>query len=266
VEEIERDTNDLASQLDDQIRLLKSSADAFDQGETAEAKRLALGVRILVHDTGRSRSLLTLLGRKANLLLLDTAIPVSPSSASSHFGLAMVAAKTGGGGTPIAFLDGGPRQPSLVRFQDWWNGVVFVDSQGRSFSRQDLVLIVADQDGGAHVDPKLESDYIDLTRRNSLGWRYGHPATTGSPLPDFVPASIRQIAHEVIRTLDTSYTKQMVQPDDCAFIFGGVTFHQGLSSPDTPPLPDRNSTKVGRNDPCSCGSGKKFKKCCGSSK
>ena len=25
----------------------------------------------------------------------------------------------------------------------------------------------------------------------------------------------------------------------------------------------RGTVKVGRNDPCSCGSGKKFKKCCG---
>ena len=25
----------------------------------------------------------------------------------------------------------------------------------------------------------------------------------------------------------------------------------------------RDEPKVGRNDPCSCGSGKKFKKCCG---
>jgi len=25
----------------------------------------------------------------------------------------------------------------------------------------------------------------------------------------------------------------------------------------------RNEAKVGRNDPCPCGSGKKFKKCCG---
>jgi len=25
----------------------------------------------------------------------------------------------------------------------------------------------------------------------------------------------------------------------------------------------RNLKKVGRNDPCPCGSGKKFKKCCG---
>lgn len=28
-------------------------------------------------------------------------------------------------------------------------------------------------------------------------------------------------------------------------------------------LPQKASQKLGRNDPCSCGSGKKFKKCCG---
>ncbi|MBQ8917973.1 MAG: SEC-C domain-containing protein, partial [Oscillospiraceae bacterium] len=27
--------------------------------------------------------------------------------------------------------------------------------------------------------------------------------------------------------------------------------------------PMRAGTKVGRNDPCPCGSGKKYKKCCG---
>lgn len=29
------------------------------------------------------------------------------------------------------------------------------------------------------------------------------------------------------------------------------------------PAPIVNAVKVGRNDPCPCGSGKKFKKCCG---
>ena len=29
------------------------------------------------------------------------------------------------------------------------------------------------------------------------------------------------------------------------------------------PEPRRNASKVGRNDPCPCGSGKKYKKCCG---
>jgi uncharacterized protein len=34
-------------------------------------------------------------------------------------------------------------------------------------------------------------------------------------------------------------------------------------TPGPPPQPHYASAKVGRNDPCSCGSGKKFKKCCG---
>jgi preprotein translocase subunit SecA len=29
------------------------------------------------------------------------------------------------------------------------------------------------------------------------------------------------------------------------------------------PAPIRNGPKVGRNDPCPCGSGKKYKNCCG---
>jgi uncharacterized protein YecA (UPF0149 family) len=29
------------------------------------------------------------------------------------------------------------------------------------------------------------------------------------------------------------------------------------------PEPLRNASKVGRNDPCPCGSGKKYKRCCG---
>jgi len=32
------------------------------------------------------------------------------------------------------------------------------------------------------------------------------------------------------------------------------------------PIKPVQSMKIGRNDPCPCGSGKKYKKCCGSSK
>jgi len=30
-----------------------------------------------------------------------------------------------------------------------------------------------------------------------------------------------------------------------------------------PPTPIKAGNKIGRNDPCPCGSGKKYKKCCG---
>jgi uncharacterized protein len=41
---------------------------------------------------------------------------------------------------------------------------------------------------------------------------------------------------------------------------------QGEACADTTfaPEPRRNDSKIGRNDPCPCGSGKKYKKCCGS--
>jgi preprotein translocase subunit SecA len=32
---------------------------------------------------------------------------------------------------------------------------------------------------------------------------------------------------------------------------------------DEPKKPVTNNSRVGRNDPCPCGSGKKYKKCCG---
>jgi len=35
--------------------------------------------------------------------------------------------------------------------------------------------------------------------------------------------------------------------------------------PPEPPVPVRRESFIGRNDPCTCGSGKKFKKCCGAS-
>jgi uncharacterized protein len=34
-------------------------------------------------------------------------------------------------------------------------------------------------------------------------------------------------------------------------------------TPGAPSRPDHTSNKIGRNDPCPCGSGRKFKKCCG---
>jgi uncharacterized protein YecA (UPF0149 family) len=40
-----------------------------------------------------------------------------------------------------------------------------------------------------------------------------------------------------------------------------LVFSSGDSTPRT--TKKRASAKVGRNDPCPCGSGKKYKKCCG---
>ncbi|NLA25785.1 MAG: hypothetical protein GX878_00155, partial [Firmicutes bacterium] len=49
---------------------------------------------------------------------------------------------------------------------------------------------------------------------------------------------------------------------------GGVEKEKEAASPGKTPAakrqPVRAEKKIGRNDPCPCGSGKKYKKCCGS--
>lgn len=56
----------------------------------------------------------------------------------------------------------------------------------------DLIRVVSNQDGGAHVDPSVDEKHFKLTRRNSLGISRG-----STPRDSPVPASIRQIGWEV---------------------------------------------------------------------
>jgi hypothetical protein len=67
-----RDRDELKSLLDEQLDFLRTSADAFDRGVLSEYKRIALVLRVLLHDTSQSRSLLEQLGVKAGLRFLDT--------------------------------------------------------------------------------------------------------------------------------------------------------------------------------------------------
>jgi hypothetical protein len=64
---------DLEYDLAEQLRFLASSGRAFDQGELSESKRIALVIRVLVHDTGASHSLLAQLGIKDTLAWADSA-------------------------------------------------------------------------------------------------------------------------------------------------------------------------------------------------
>jgi hypothetical protein len=69
------------------------------------------------------------------------------------------------------------------------------------FTRKDLVLSIANQDGGAHVDPQLDEDYAGLTRKNSIGWV---AEIDGKIIPNEsnpALASIRQIAYKVLESL-----------------------------------------------------------------
>ena len=197
---------DLMAHLTEQVHFLRASAASYDQGFKGEAKRLAVAVRVLVHDTAHSRSLLHQIGKKA-IPFVDTALPENPRNLLSHQGLTMM--RVGRGDAEfvprcLAPPTPGFNPPRQKGFEDWWLGVVVVDEAKRQFTRKDLVLALSNKEGGAHVDPKLDVGYAMLARHHSMGWQYTS-GTIEEPVAQVELASVRQIAYEVLLTLDAAF-------------------------------------------------------------
>jgi hypothetical protein len=197
---------------------------------------MATNIRILVYDKGdSSRSLLKQLGRK-HINFYDTSRGIDHQNlipAIQH-SLAVMRLEMSGSATYRPYLDDllPPGNGRFVRFEDWWNAPVMLDSERNVWTRKDIVLIVANKDGGAHVDSKLPEKYWKLTRTDSSGWKW---TVNGNSVDvkDAVFAAVRQMAHEVMRTLEPNISPQ-----------------QQMEGRD-------------RNKPCPCGSGKKWKDCHG---
>jgi len=199
VMKVPRSIDDLNDQLKEQLYFLKVSAASYDAGQTIEAKRLATTMRNLFHDTKHTKSLLSQLGVKKKLYYYNTAIP------ETQFGLTGIMTTTAGGGKTEFYppLDeGGPKRKERpwIIFQEWWEEMNVLYDGRTTFNRKNLVLSLADQDGGAHVDPDLNEDYANLSRNNSLNVYH-----EGKPVKGVVLASVRQIAFEAYRTLRDKY-------------------------------------------------------------
>lgn len=201
-------TDDL-EHLRDQLGFIDASCARFDEGYRAEAKRLALAVRVLVHDTEVSRGLLSRMG-VSNLL------PWSDGTVRG--GAATVRLAREKGYAPVGSLltvipDTGSRTwqpaftqaalgPHRVRFRYWWNVPRIFDSRSTEASRSHVVRWLAHHDGGAHVDD-LPDDYAAIARHSSVGAFFSRLGGAGSSPKDDspIPAAMRQIAEEVRFTL-----------------------------------------------------------------
>lgn len=261
---VELSVQDLQDHLEEQIDFLKASTSSYDGGFQGEIKRLAISVRVLVHDTSNSTSLLTLLDNK-QIDFADTSLPFDENNKMSHSSLIQMC--MGKKGTKILpFLDDGPFNRK-INFDKWWNGIVFVDKNRNEFSRKEIVLALANKEGGAHIDKKLDQRYSDLRKQNTLGWYVGTFDGKQVPGDDQVPATMRQIAHEILKTIEKDYECHRESTAEDGVMFMGLSCVEGSAPPIhknnlTKTRPLVNGKKIGRNDPCSCGSGKKYKKCC----
>jgi len=256
---VSQSKEDLQKQLDEQLELLKQLCELYDNGSAVIAKSIATSIRVLLHDTTKSRSLLGQLGIKMGLFY-NTAEVIEEDKpgvmrAGSFSALLGISFGQGGEGY-VPYLDNMPgRTARQVDFNAFWDEVIFIDHDKNTFTRKEVVLYVANQDGGSHVDPDLDEKYVQLSRKNSLGWLVGNDKEW-TELSGAELASIRQIAHEVLKTFAPNYEPVDVMSKTAAVMGGGgFMLHFGSKEKDEPVIP--------RKQPCPCGSGKKYKRCHG---
>lgn len=255
---------DLENHLKEQIAFLQSSADAFDGGRDIEAKRIAATLRTLLHDTGASKSVLAQLGLKTTLFV-DSAEPITPDSVVGHQGLVIYELCMNAPARAIAPLDLPNSAPEpRIAFPVWWDAPVFVDPKKRQLSRKALVLAMANQDGGSHVDPVLDSTYADLSRNNSMSW-VAFNGIESRPLGGLERIAVRQICHEVLKTLVPGYTKATQgRPDAIGFgSLSVVDITEEVAEQRKVAQARASVIHLSRNAPCPCGGGRKYKYCCG---
>jgi len=201
---------------DEHFQFLASSAAAFDNGFLGEAKRMAVSLRVLFHETAQSHSILAQLGERQRPMF-DSSHPYNPNNDLSHHGLVAMMITFGSEAKFFAPLGDRAIAPRPTRFGDWWEkDIVIKEGQpGRSYTRRSLVLFAANKDGGAHVDPDLDTGFESLKDGSGIGWvvtGFGNQAD-GSFIPDVQAHSIRQIAYEVQQTFAISSATEVAEPN-----------------------------------------------------
>ena len=239
---------ELEAHLTKQIGFLRRSADAFDAGYTDEATRMAQVLRILFHDKGASHSLLGQLGIK-NRGFLDTSPPITHGNELAEVSLVHIGIGGADGQNYIAPLSDVP-QKRLIPGVHWWEQIVIRNRDSHVFSRSRLALTMANQDGGAHVDPSIDREYREIAE-GALGYQFLTDGVPGKP-DNVMIVTIRQIAHEVLSTLVVDYRPER-KILDVGTMTSQLTLIKGVPPKKHPP-----------NKPCPCNSGLKYKKCHGS--
>jgi len=198
--------NPLSVRFEEHTKLMTALCDCYDNGNDVVAISIATAIRVLVHDTERSISLLAHLGRK-NGQYLNTNFR-DPREAV-HLGLVRrinVGVNDGRGGEarywPLCderYFPAPRERFTFVPFDNWWGERIF-ENQESYLTRRDLVLAIVNKDGGAHFDTEVDKRYDDFRKvwsggSSLIGRRSG--VKRGYDNIPIYPA-IRQMGYELL--------------------------------------------------------------------
>lgn len=152
---------DFTEQLRRHLGFLKRSCNDFDAGHFEEGLRIAVSLRVLLHDTPGSTSLLTHLGIKSSANLLTTFEPGFTEDKASGLLSIFIPMWVDHAGSRRPPLDAATRR-DFIPVAEWWDEVVI--GSNTMPSRKDIIPAAANQDGGAHVDANPGQKAQELIR------------------------------------------------------------------------------------------------------
>lgn len=176
----------LVAAFERQCRFISRSVDLVVQGDPDEVVRVAVALRVLFHDTSQSHSILKQLEWKEKIDYVDSLRPLEAmpglsiglsgtDSAGNRVEAPMPMGLVGQHHTPDGttgyhpwFLAESVVEKTL-KFSEWWEKKNIAYLGAPTFSRWDLVSTMANQDGGAHVDPRGTSDVYDQFKTRGTG-------------------------------------------------------------------------------------------------
>lgn len=247
---VARSPGAVAEKFENQLKHLRKSCRDFDAGDVWEAERISAAVQTICHSSGGTTSLLDQMGLAARSFL-DSAQTFHPASIMPSCALTSVDL-TDEGLQWRAPLD--DAMMAFVPFNDWWNRPIMSNGQGLAMSRQRLIQVMRNQDGGGHVDSEIDAVYAAI--RDQHGFVDDRGRETG----DGHPYSVRQIGHEVLKSLIPAYRRRADKPQNGMIVSSMTVVDVTDGDPPRPPEPV-DYTLQGRATPCGCGSEKSYAAC-----
>lgn len=229
-QKINRTNEEYLIQLNNCLRNLVSDAKNYDNGDFDSIRRSSVTLRMLFYNSPTSHSILDQLIDTSKLRMLNTFL--IDKNEACYFGDVYLFQKMGTAldnkSIYTTFIPDNLTEMNTgkkISYSEWWSGKVFFMSNGTQLTRKKLITIMANQDGGAHIDKSVDSSYLHLSRGNT-GFSINaseyfpkeiyskmNPDDNGFIHPkDINLALMRKIVHEVLISLprqlriDVDYT------------------------------------------------------------
>ncbi len=201
---IRRTPDELRDAALEQLELLRISCESFDAGNHISALQIAVCIRVLLNETKRSRSVLRQLQEAFGIHRPLFYVIGYPNYGKRGFVRSNLTVYKLNVMPDNVMIDVAPclDKPKLqCNFDRWWSEEVQLYWEEQRLTRKDIILLLADKDGGAHIDEVLPEKYMLLKRgmvRTPIFCINGIRVCANSQ--EYMYASARTIAEEVLIT------------------------------------------------------------------